>query len=238
MKTKPVARLINALFGLIGIGLLVGAYVSFEHTRDFNARAMRAEGVVQELILSRSGSGTDRSTTYRPRVKFTTADGQRIDFVGKVGSNPPSYRPDERVTVLYLPDNPYRASISGFWQQWFLVVMLCGMGAIFTAVGILPLWAGLRAHKRKVRLLREGRLIQAKFQGVEPSPGRTNRRHAYRIVAHWQDPMTSKLHVFRSEPIWFDPSDYVDRELIDVRIDPQRPSSYYLDISFLPELAS
>ena len=73
---------------------------------------------------------------------------------------------------------------------------------------------------------------------VEQSGGaRVRGRRAYRIVSHWQDPVSGNLHVFRSDDIWFDPSDYIDRDQITVRIDPRDPKNYHVDIGFLPELA-
>ncbi|MBK1722474.1 DUF3592 domain-containing protein [Thiocystis violacea] len=238
MKSTFPTTLITGIFGLIGIALMLGAYSAFQHTQDFAAKATRTQGVVKELILSHSGAGTKRSSSYRPLVTFETARGERIEMVGKVGSNPPAYRPGERVTVLYLPDAPHNASIDDFWQQWFLVVLLTGMGSVFAFIGFAPIVVERRTRKRNARLMREGRIVHALYKGVEPSGHvRARRRRAYQIVAHWQDPMSGKLHVFRSQPIGFDPTDYVDRDLIDVHIDPEHPKHFVMDLSFLPELA-
>jgi hypothetical protein len=44
--------------------------------------------------------------------------------------------------------------------------------------------------------------------------------------------------VFRSEDLWYDPSDHVKRETLTVYIDPADPRKHYVDVSFLPRLAS
>ena len=79
----------------------------------------------------------------------------------------------------------------------------------------------------------------AKFQSVKINRSfKVNGRNPYQILAHWQNPATSELHVFVSDNIWFDPTDYIDQDDIVVLIDKDNPSSYYVDTSFLPKLAS
>jgi hypothetical protein len=235
---KTAVVVFGLLFGGIGLGLILGALYTFDHTRSFKAKAMRAEGKVKELVLSRSGTGSRRSATYSPLVEFDTADGQRIQFTGSVSSNPPAYRPGQQVGVLYLPDDPYSAGIDSFWQQWFLAVLLAGMGSVFATVGIAPIMLAGRAARRQAWLRREGKVVQARIQGVEQSGGvRVGGQRPYQIVSHWLDPVSGKLHVFRSEGIWFNPIQYIDREQVTVLIDPENPKHYVVDVGFLPELA-
>ena len=238
MKTRQSHLLVFGIFGGIGVCLLAGSLVAHHHASRFAARAVHAEGTVKELILSRSGSGSRPSSSYRPRVVFQAADGRQIEFVGDLGSNPPAFRPGERVPVLYLPEDPYSAGIGTFWQQWFLSILLAGMGTVFTAIGIGPILLVRREQRRRETLRLTGRAIQTRFEGVEQGGNlRRMGRRPYQIVTHWQDPLTGRLHVFRSENIWFDPTHYIDREQIAVRIDPQDPQNYLVDIGFLPELA-
>lgn len=60
---------IKYLFTLIGVSLLVGALLLFWHTRTFIDQAATAHGTVIDLVESRS----DKSTTYRPVVRFASA---------------------------------------------------------------------------------------------------------------------------------------------------------------------
>lgn len=46
------------------------------------------------------------------------------------------------------------------------------------------------------------------------------------------------MHVFVSDCIWFDPTDHIDTDELTVLIDKDSPKKYYVDISFLPEVAS
>ena len=57
------------------------------------------------------------------------------------------------------------------------------------------------------------------------------------IVSQWQNPATSKLHIFESDNIWFDPTDFIKTDKIKVWIDRKNPKKYMVDLSFLPEVA-
>ena len=61
-------------------------------------------------------------------------------------------------------------------------------------------------------------------------------RHPYKIVSQWHDPGTDEVHVFESEPIWFDPRAYLP-EMVFVYVDPEDPKVYHMDTSFLPRRA-
>ncbi|MNC77488.1 hypothetical protein D3C75_1294550 [compost metagenome] len=58
------------------------------------------------------------------------------------------------------------------------------------------------------------------------------------IRSQWLNPRTSEVHLFESDNIWFDPSDYLKDESISVFIDKKNPKKYHVDISFLPKIAA
>jgi len=45
------------------------------------------------------------------------------------------------------------------------------------------------------------------------------------------------LYIFRSENLWFDPSDHVTQEKIPVLVDEANMKKYWVDTTFLPKLA-
>ncbi len=63
MKTFNTLRVI---FTLVGLGMLVGAFFSFQNTSAFLETATAKPGVVTDLILSRSSD----SNAYYPVVRF------------------------------------------------------------------------------------------------------------------------------------------------------------------------
>ncbi|WP_206613484.1 DUF3592 domain-containing protein [Parahaliea mediterranea] len=224
-------KIVPTIFAVTGLLMLGGAVWGYLNTQDFIAHATRAEGEVIDLVRSRSSD----STTYRPVVTFTSADGRKVEFTSSSGSNPPSFHRGEKVTVLYRPETPERARIESFFSLWGLALILGGMGTIFTLVGggiIATLLYRKRLHGH---LRQQGTPVKAELQSVALDTSyKSNGRSPFRIFAQWQDPRTRKVYVFKSEPIWYDPSEFVTTESITVYIERDDPSRYYMDTAFLP----
>lgn len=231
-----VLKIISGVFSAVGLGMLVGSVFIFSNTSRFIAGATEAQGTVIALDRSRSSSGS--GSTYRPVVEFTSATGKRIEFTGGVGSNPPSHRVGEPVTVLYRPADPYSARIKSFFQLWFGFLIVFMLGLVFAAIGLGMIVVRGRGRKRADWLRQHGRRMPTSFTGVELNSSlRVNGRSPYRIISQSPDPATNSVRVFHSENIWFDPSQYIQRETIDVLVDPGNPKKYVMDTSFLPALA-
>ena len=112
------------------------------------------------------------------------------------------------------------------------------MGSIFFLIGFLIILFG-HLKRKKIRYLRErGCPVKTKFQSVAINTSiEVNGRNPFQIYAQWQDPITSKLHVFKSDNIWFDPTNYIKTDEITVLIERNNPKKYYVDTSFLPKEA-
>lgn len=124
-------------FGLPGLGFLIGGVFAFTSTQNFLDQSVSANGTVIDLGLRYSGN----SRVYYPIIKFTDESGQEIEFRSSFGSNPPAYQVGEKVSILYIPDNPDQARISSFISLWFLTLLFLGMGTIFTGIGLIFLYS-------------------------------------------------------------------------------------------------
>ncbi len=62
-------------------------------------------------------------------------------------------------------------------------------------------------------------------------------RHGERLGTGTARPGDGGVQVFRSENLWFDPTDDLKREAVTVYVDPRNPRRYAMDVSFLPKLA-
>lgn len=225
---------IKYLFAIIGFCMTVGSFFLYQNTQTFLDNAIRIEGVVIDLVRSRSSD----STTYAPMVRFKTSQGTTIEFTSTTSSNPPAYSRGEQVEVLYEAIQPHSAKIDSFFSIWGGAVIVGGIGIVFFMVGFGMVLSGLRKAKNKEYLLQRGVRINTQFQSVSRNTHmRVNGRNAYLITSQWQDPTTSKIHVFESDNIWFDPEEHINSETILVYIEPKDPKKYYMDISFLPQLA-
>ena len=104
------------LVGLFAAALLAaGLYVAKDVAR-LEASGLRAQGAVVRLKAESSSGSSGYS--YHPIVRFRTDRNVAIEFTDSVGSNPPGYRPGDKVTVLYLPDDPRGHAIIDRGSLW------------------------------------------------------------------------------------------------------------------------
>jgi hypothetical protein len=222
-------------FAACGAAALFGALLVYGHTASFVARASRTHGTVTAMVLQHS---SDNSPGYRPVVRFQFGE-QQIQFSDAMSSNPPAYSVGQTVSVLYLASNPYEARIESFASLWFLPTMMGAMGTIFLAIGAGMIFVPLLTQRSDERLRHEGRPIDADFQGVTLNSAiAINGRSPFRVTAQWLDPVTSRVRIFQSHNIWFDPTAYIKDQKIRVFLDVDHPEKYYVDLSFLPKLAA
>jgi hypothetical protein len=229
-----VIATVKYVFTLVGVGMLVGAFLTYRSTNSFLEEAAKAEGTVVELVQSRSSN----STTYKPTVQFTDQNGRAIEFVSSSGSNPPSYSKGEKVEVLYLPTDPQNAKIRGFFSLWGLSVILGLLGGVFFLIGICIMLADTLKEDNYEYLKKTGTPIDTDYQNVELNTAFSiNDTHPFRVLTQWQNPLTLEIHIFKSDNLWFDPSSYIRSKKITVFIEKDNPKKYYVDLSFLPKLA-
>lgn len=230
-----IASIIKYVLLVIGLGMLVGSFFMYSNTKEFVDDAIEAEGIVIELVRSKSSD----SVTYRPIIEFRTKDGNAVEFTSSVSSNPPSYSQGETVEVLYQEGTPEKAKIKGFFSLWGGALIIGGIGLVFFLIGFLIVLFGFLKNKKIGRLKENGVPVTAKFQSVDMNRNyEVNGKHPYNISAQWKNPVTSELYIFKSENIWFDPTDHILQDDITVLIEKDNPKKYYMDISFLPKVAS
>lgn len=123
-------RLTAAIFVGVGALLLLIAVFVAERTRRFIERAFTATGTV----VGHTESHGEDGTSYHPRVVFTAGDGRSVEFVDRIGSNPPRPRAGATVAVRYDPQRPYSARIGTGFRLWFVPVFLGGLGLAFLIV--------------------------------------------------------------------------------------------------------
>lgn len=227
---------IKYLFFLIGLGMLAGSLYWAFNTKTFLETAHSANGTVTDLIARRNSEG---GRTYAPEFSFETAQGRKVTVVSSSSSNPAAYDRGEMVEVLYLPEQPTEAKINGFFSLWGGSLIVGILGLVFTAIGGgMVLWSIMKRRKEE-HLKVYGRPIITQFQSVDYNTSlKVNGRSPWVITSQWQDPQSRKIHVFKSDNIWFDPEDYVKEQEITVLVDRENYKRYYMDISFLPELAN
>ena len=225
---------IKYIFLIIGTLLLVGAYYLYKNTAEFIESATTAEGIVVEMIKERS----DNSYMYKPRVEFKTETGKVVEFMSSTSSNPPSYSVGEKVEVLYKASKPEKARINGTATLWLGAIIVGGIGSVFFLIGF-GMYYFQKNKENKIQTLKEtGTRIITEFQSVSLNTTyKVNGRSPYVIYSQWKNPTTNEIHVFKSDNIWFDPTEYIKTDQITVLIARNNPKKYYTDLSFLPKIS-
>lgn len=127
---------LNALFGLIPgcIGVLMvalGAFFWFR-TKNFVGSAQEAKGTVTEVRYDSDSEGGG----YYSVFKFKPINGQEIEKVSNMRTNPAQHQVGQVIDVLYDPNNPNDARIKKATNLYFVPVLLAGMGLIFIFSGL------------------------------------------------------------------------------------------------------
>ena len=121
--------LLGGMFLTVGLVIAsVGGYF-FCSTRELIRSGLRSVGTVVELRKS----PTNRS--FYPIVRFETSDNRTITAATKIGSNPPTHKVGESVTVLYRAVSPEHIRLETPFHLWFLTCLFGGLGLVFGIVG-------------------------------------------------------------------------------------------------------
>ena len=231
MKTISIVKY---TFTLIGLAMLIGALCLYLNTRSFLGEALRTRGIVVDLVASQS----DHSTTYAPTVQFKTPAGETIEFTSSTSSNPTAYNQGEIVEVLYLAGQPQGARINGFFSLWGGGVIVGSLGGIFFLVGAILFLVPVMSGRKEAYLRANGEAVLAQIQGVDRNGSLSvNGQNPFQVIARWQNPSTSEIHIFKSNNLWFDPTDFLKDPQVTVFIERGNPKKYHVDLSFLPKLA-
>ena len=138
------ARWVLRVFVAIGVLALIWGAVDFARTVHFVRTAEHATGTVVDVSREVDSDGDE---SFYPIVRFTTADGKEFQFKSNSGSNPASHSTGDEVDVLYDPDDPDDAQLSGFFDLWLFTIVPFGLGTVFLAVAGFQLYRGRRAAR-------------------------------------------------------------------------------------------
>jgi hypothetical protein len=237
VSPESLLRWLPRFFLVLGVVFLVVAVVTLVLTLRFVAGAEHATGTVIDLSRETDSEG---EVVFYPIVSFTTAKGRTLEFRSSTSSSFPP-QPGDRVEVLYDPDDPQDARLSGFFDVWLLPIVFGFIGTVASAVSLVFIrrtrgpskadadW--LRVHGLRVRgdSPRVVYCDEIDVQGSSP----------FRVEVDVRDPARNEVRVLHSEYVWFDPAPYLEgRDAMDVYLDPKQPDRYMVDLSFLPRRAT
>jgi len=229
---KPL-KIMTTIFAVVGAGMIIGAVFMVISTNKFLDGAIIVNGEVMDLVESYS----EDSTTYAPVVAYRTETGDVFSFKSNTSSNPPSYSIGEQIEVLYSPSDPRSARINSFFSLWGGSVIVGILGSVFFLIGGGIILGSMLGGRKEKYLKEHGVPITAKFKSVELNESfEVNGRNPFKIVVEWLNSETQELFIYKSNNLWFDPSDYIKQDEITVYVDKNNPKKYFVDTSFLPKV--
>ena len=122
------------VFALVGTGLLIGAYYSYQYTQRIMKAGVEAQGVVIDTRYSRDKQGRTTSA-QAPVIQFKTADGTPVTYYSQTYTSPASFDVGETVKLWYMPEKPQEDVILEGMTRWILPAVLGFMGVIFALIG-------------------------------------------------------------------------------------------------------
>ena len=228
-------KIIPVMF-CIGVAmLLLSGYLAYS-SWQFTQKALHTPGVITDLRYSRSSDSS--SGVWYPEVTFEDTTGQTITFESSVGSS--SYRNSRgaKVDVIYLNGDTGSARINNTTDMYFLAIFFALFGLVFSGVSYACFWV-LNRRRRYRYLVKEGKPLQAKIDGVELNRSITiNGRSFWQIRCKWLDPLSRQTHIFYSENFAYNPLPYLADGPITVYVAHDSIKKYYVDTAFLSKTKS
>jgi Protein of unknown function (DUF3592) len=132
-----VGRLVGGIFMVVGcIMLAIAAWIGVSNYK-FAQRAIPIKGIVLNYSSYESKSDDGRYTTmYTPTYQYQF-EGKTYTYTSSTSSSSQEYDVNEAVDVLVDPQEPSEVLIDSFWERWFVVILLGGMGTLFAGMGYL-----------------------------------------------------------------------------------------------------
>lgn len=122
-------------------------------------------------------------------------------------------------------------------ELWLAPLVLGIVGTLSFLVGLGFMMDVLRKRRLDTWLSQHGHRIQADIQGIEVNRAiKIQQRSPFQIICTWKDPRTERVHTFKSENFWKEPTELIQgRKTLDVLIKAEDPTEYLVDTHPFPE---
>lgn len=124
-----MSRVVGGIFLTVGLAISSAGGYCFWETQNLLQNGLRSPAKVVEMRKPPA------ARYYSPVVQYETAEHKVITAASKFGSNPPTHKVGDSVTVIYRAASPEDIRLDEPFELWFLTGLLGGMGLIFVMVG-------------------------------------------------------------------------------------------------------
>ncbi len=218
-RKKAGPAIVFLIFGLAGVGMLIGGFLFMRNSLHFQSIAVEVTGTISNIESWRDSDG---DTSHKTFVSYSY-EGQEYENMPLGYYNSGMYVGKD-ISLLVDPANPaHIASRSG---NTFGYVMLLAMGLLFLLVGVIPLTTMLLGSIKGKKLMQTGKLLQAMVDHIDLNRSVTyNGRHPYLIYCTYYDAYRDVTYRFKSRNVMVDPG-YAPGDTIEVYVDPEDYSKY------------
>lgn len=224
MKKNGFLFIFFGIFGLVGIGLLIGGISWMKSGLDFKQNAVEVTAEISDIESYRDSDGDTHHNVF---INYEF-DGETYTDMPLNEYNSNMYIGKE-ITILCRPDQPGRAMTStGIYLGGGI---LLGMGIIFASVGIIPIIVSLVKGSRQKNLLSTGSVLYATVDDIVYNTSYSvNGQHPYVIYCSYKDEYSNITYRFKSNNLWTDPSlIFPVGSTITVHVDPNDYSKHYVN---------
>lgn len=221
---------IGTVFTVIGILLVVFSTSVWQKYSSLADHGIRAQAKVLDTIRDTGSRGA-----YHLVLGWRLWDGRYATHRQVEAAN---FGPQEgdTVEIAYDRKNPCDLVLVNNARSLFVPAVTSFLGGIFSFLGIVTLVAMQRRLAEAAVLRKNGMLVEAEFVSLTADTSRSyNGVNPWKLVVSGVNQVTGRNHYFESEPVWKDPTLYVNNRSIDVFINPHNPQRYFVDLSFLSE---
>ncbi len=142
--------LVPFILACIGAVLMAKGFQNWQTSRELVNSSLAAEGtVVRNAPYMSTKAGKSSSLMYFPEVRFTTRDGQTVQFTSSVTSRADHYQPGDKVRVYYQADNPEDAFIGSFGHLWSVALIFVVSGFMVMAFAAWFFWKARVGWEKK-----------------------------------------------------------------------------------------
>jgi hypothetical protein len=211
------------LFVLCAIGIAAGVYIYLE-AKSFQKTAKVTVGTVVNSGLSRY------------EIRYTSDDGIERIYKGNQSSKGRTHHNGDETKVFYKTDDPDTVRISDGVKFGKKMVFYTSLLLLFNVYSV---YQGRKRDKSEYIFRTTGRKAEAQILKIDIDKTISIKgQNPYFLDCSWVDPITGREYTHTIRYVWKGPKILLaGRSSIDVYIDRNDPEKYFMDISFLGEVA-
>ncbi len=223
MKMKNPVGMIRIIFGIIGLGLMIGGIIFLVNRINYMDNAVVIEAEITDIESYRDSDGDRHHTVY------VTYEYEGKEYEDIRLSEYSSSMQEGKTIEIYI-DKTDATDVHTKSMFYFGPIMLMGMGGIFVLVAVIFIIVSAKKKNRIKKLVNEGVKIYGEVQGGFVDNTYTyNGRHPYKFNCVYHDQYSGQPVICTSDRTWEQPDFHIGKQVL-IYVDKNDRSNYYVDL--------